>query len=297
MRLCLDAAMCPVYLTRSRLTEERALSRRQLMLVHSPFLRWLARPLLPKGWTASGFKTAGEVDVQRVELRTLGTRLAVVSILSFLCKSASVAASYFARDAIANSAQLESVIFLATALAVQAVPSAMTLLLLGRFHFSRGSDGSDGSGALMQSLLTRDGVSVAMASDSEAAAARQGQQARDHAAEVSRLQAEVQQLRAKGEQLEQSHRKVQETNQKLEQSHRKVQETNQMLEQANQMLLEEITQLRLDAARISQQVTSLMCCVRARACAIALTFCCSSSSSSSSSSRHPRCSMSLPCCE
>ena len=274
MRLCRDAALYPLYLTRSRLTEERALSRRQLMMVHSPFLRWLARPLLPKGWTASGFKTAGEVDVQRVVLRTLSTRLAVVSILSFLCKSASVAVSYFARDAIADSAQLESIIFLATALAVQAVPSAVTLLLLGRFHFSRGSEGS---GALMQSLLTRDGVSVAMVSDSEAAAARQGQQARDHAAEVSRLQAEVQQLRAKGEQLEQSHRKVQ--------------ETNQMLEQENR-------QLRLDAARISQQVASLMCCVRARACAIALTSCCSSSSSSSSSSsRHPRCSMSLPFCE
>jgi hypothetical protein len=106
-------------LTRSRLTEERALSRRQLMLVHAPFLRWLARPLLPKGWTASGFKTSGEVDAQRVALRTLGTRLAVVSIISFLCKSASVAASYFARDQIAASAQLESVIFLATTFAVQ----------------------------------------------------------------------------------------------------------------------------------------------------------------------------------
>ena len=94
-------------LTRSRLTEERALSRRQLMLVHAPFLRWLARPLLPKGWTASGFKTSGEVDAQRVALRTLGTRLAVLSIISFLCKSASVAASYFARDQIAASAQLE----------------------------------------------------------------------------------------------------------------------------------------------------------------------------------------------
>ncbi len=184
-------------LTLSRLTEERALSRRQLMLVHSPFLRWLARPLLPKGWTASSFKTAGEVDAQRVALRTLGTRLAVVSILSFLFKSASVAASYFARDFIADSAQLESIIFLATTLAVQAVPSAVTLLLLGRFHFSRGSNGS---GALMQALLTREGVSVAVASDAEAAAARQGQQATELAAEGSMLPAEVQQLRAKAEQ-------------------------------------------------------------------------------------------------
>jgi uncharacterized protein RhaS with RHS repeats len=70
----------------------------------------------------------------------------------------------------------------------------MTLLLLGRFHFSRGSDSR---GALMQTLLTREGVSVAVAYDTEVAAARQGQQATEHAAEVFRLQAEVQQLRAK----------------------------------------------------------------------------------------------------
>jgi hypothetical protein len=227
MRLWRDAALVAcVCLTRSRLTEERALSRRQLMLVHSPFLRWLARPLLPKGWTASGFKTVGEVDAQRVALRTLGTRLAVVSILSFLCKSASVATSYFASDVIADSAQLESIIFLATALAVQAVPSTLTLLLLNRYHFNRGSDGS---GALMQSLLTREGVSVAVASDAEAAAARQEQQAKEHAAEVSRLRSQVAQL-----------------------------------QQVNQRSQEENAQLRLDVARISQQVTTLMC--RAPAC-------------------------------
>ena len=282
MRLCRDAALCPLYLTRSRLTEERALSRRQLMLVHSPLLRWLARPLLPKGWTANSFRTAGDVDAQRVALRTLGTRLAVVSILSFLCKSASVATSYFARDVIADSAQLESIIFLATALAVQAVPSAATLLLLGSFLFSRGSDGSD---ALMQSLLTRDGVSVAVASDSEASAARQGQHATELAAEVSRLQAENAQLRAKAEQasrlqeenaqqraqmaaLQQSHQKLQEANQMLQQSHQKVQEANQKLEQSNQKLeqanqrsQDEVAQLRLDVARILQQVATLIICV------------------------------------
>ena len=199
-------------LTRSRLTEERALSRRQLMLVHAPFLRWLARPLLPKGWSASGFKTSGEVDAQRVALRTLGTRLAVVSIISFLCKSASVAASYFARDQIAASAQLESVIFLATTFAVQAVPSAVTLLLLSRFHFSRG--GGSG-GALMQSLLTREGVSVQVSSDSAAADARRGQQAMELAAEVSRLQAEAQQQRAHMAQLQQANLRSQEENAQL----------------------------------------------------------------------------------
>jgi hypothetical protein len=38
-------------------------------------LRWLAPPLLPMGWAAGGFQTAGEVDAQRVALQTLGTRL------------------------------------------------------------------------------------------------------------------------------------------------------------------------------------------------------------------------------
>ena len=223
-------------LTRSRLTEERALSRRQLMLVHAPFLCWLARPLLPKGWTASGFKTSGEVDAQRVALRTLGTRLAVVSIISFLCKSASVAASYFARDQIAASAQLESVIFLATTFAVQAVPSAVTLLLLSRFHFSRGG----GGGALMQSLLTREGVSVQVSSDSAAADARRGQQATEFAAEVSRLQAEAQQLKAKAEQAS------------------RLQEENAQQRAQMATLQDEVTQLRLHVARMLQQVANLM---------------------------------------
>ena len=215
-------------LTRSRLTEERALSRRQLMLVHAPFLRWLARPLLPKGWTASGFKTSGEVDAQRVALRTLGTRLAVVSIISFLCKSASVAASYFARDQIAASAQLESVIFLATTFAVQAVPSAVTLLLLSRFNFSSG-------GVLMQSLLTREGVSVQVSSDSAAADARRGQQATELAAEVSRLQAEAQQQKAKAEQAS----RLQEETAQQQKAHMA------QLQQANLRSQEEIAQLRL----------------------------------------------------
>ena len=70
--------------TRSRLTEERALSSRQLMLVHSKMLRWLARPLLPKGWTAGGFKTSGDLEAQRVSLQTLGNRLAGLGIFSFL---------------------------------------------------------------------------------------------------------------------------------------------------------------------------------------------------------------------
>ena len=148
-------------MTRCRLTDERALSKRQLMLVHSVFLRWLARPLLPKDWTAGSFKTAGEVDAQRVALQTLGTRLAVLSIASFLCKCVSAAAAYFGRGQLEQS---ESIIYLVTVLSVQALPSCVTLLLL-QWYFFGGS-----SGALMQSLLTHDSA-AACGSDAAASAA------------------------------------------------------------------------------------------------------------------------------
>jgi hypothetical protein len=139
-------------LIRSRLTEERALSRRQLLLVHSPFLRWLARPLLPKGWTASSFKTSGEVDAQRVALRMMGTRLALLGIFSFLCKAVSVAVSYFLRQSnqsLQTSPDPDPLIFLVTTLVVQALPSALTLLLLGRWLLSRRSGFSRNSSALL----------------------------------------------------------------------------------------------------------------------------------------------------
>ena len=178
--------------TRSRLTEERALSSRQLMLVHSKMLRWLARPLLPKGWTAGGFKTSGDLEAQRVSLQTLGNRLAGLGIFSFLCKCVSSATSYFARDVFAPaSGNFEAIMFLATTLMVQAIPSAMTLLLLSRFHFS---GGGERKGTLMQSLLPREDVSLALPSDSSATAAssHQSQLASDN----SRLQEENARLRA-----------------------------------------------------------------------------------------------------
>jgi hypothetical protein len=53
-------------------------------LVHSALLRWLARPLLPKGWAAGSFQTAGHMEAQRVALQKLGTRLAALSTASFL---------------------------------------------------------------------------------------------------------------------------------------------------------------------------------------------------------------------
>ena len=81
--------------------------------------------------------------------------------------------------------------FLATTLTVQAIPSAMTLLLLSRFYFS---GGGERKGTLMQSLLPREDVSLALPSDSAAAAAssREAQLASDNA----RLQEEIVRLRA-----------------------------------------------------------------------------------------------------
>ena len=173
--------------TRGRLTEERALSSRQLMLVHSKILRWLARPLLPKGWTAGGFKTSGDLEAQRVSLQTLGNRLAGLGIFSFLCKCVSSATSYFARDVFAPaSGNFEAIMFLATTLTVQAIPSALTLLLLNQFHFN---GGGESRGTLMQSLLTREEVSFALSSDSAAAAASSQQV--QHAPAVARLQEEI----------------------------------------------------------------------------------------------------------
>jgi len=137
------------------------------MLVHSAFLRWLARPLLPKGWAAGSFQTAGQVDAQRVALQKLGTRLAALSIASFLCKCASSAAAYFGRGRIEQS---ESVVFLVTVLTVQAVPCSLTLLLLHRYHFGGGSSG--GHGSIMQSLLPHDGAAAGKVSEIHAGSVR-----------------------------------------------------------------------------------------------------------------------------
>ena len=170
-------------MTRGRLTDERALSKTQLMLVHSNVLRRLARPLLPDGWSASSFQTTGEVDAQRLALETLGARLAGLSIASFLCKCISSATVYFAGRQVEQSA---SVVFLVTVLSVQAVPSVVTLLLLHCFHFG---GGGGGGGSLMQSLLTRDGTAGAGASEcgDRAAAAVRGEQVADDEAAAGAL--------------------------------------------------------------------------------------------------------------
>ena len=73
----------------------------------------------------------------------------------------------------------------------------MTLLLLWRYFLGRGSDGS---ASLMQSLLTHGGESPDDQPHSKAAAALQGKNATELAAEVSELHNENVELRAKAEQ-------------------------------------------------------------------------------------------------
>jgi len=118
------------------------------------------------------------VDAQRQALQALGTRLAVLSIVSFLCKSASAATSYFAQQQLDAFDGAQSIIFLVTVLSVQGLPSLITLLLLYRFHFGRGSSGQ---ASLMQSLLTHQGTLTVAHSDCDAAAASQDLQAAERA--------------------------------------------------------------------------------------------------------------------
>jgi hypothetical protein len=175
-------------------------------------LRWLARPLLPKGWTAGGFKTSGDAEAQRVSLQTLGNRLAGLGIFSFLCKCVSSATSYFARDIATASGNFEAIMFLATTLTVQAIPSVVTLMLLSRFHFSGGGGGGS-NGTIMQSLLSREDVALVLSSDS-AAAATSSQQAQ-RPPDVARLQEEIARLKAAEAQKASDIARLQEENARL----------------------------------------------------------------------------------
>jgi FtsZ-binding cell division protein ZapB len=231
--------------TRSRLTEERALSSRQLMLVHSKMLRWLARPLLPKGWTAGGFKTSGAVEAQRASLQTLGNGLSVLGIFSFLCKSVSSATLYFARDLFSTSGNFEAIMFLTTTLTVQAIPSAMTLLLLNRFHFS---GGGNGRGILMKSLLPHGDAMVALSSDSTDAAASNEQLASENTrlkAELKESSEQTRRLREEIERLKAGHSQHQSDISRLQMESL---ERARRLQEENQRLRAAVTSLQLHHA-------------------------------------------------
>ncbi len=172
------------------------------MLAHSKLLRWLARPMLPKGWTPGGFKTSGGVETQRALLQTLSNRLAGIGVFSFLCQCVSASISHFAHDLYATSGNFEAIMFLATTLMVQVVPSALTLFFLGGFCFHR-----SGEGTLMQTLLTHNDVSVALFSDS-AAAVRHNEQASLLPEDVAGLREEIARLRTQESKSRENQQKV-----------------------------------------------------------------------------------------
>ncbi len=100
--------------------------------------------------------------------------------------------------------------FLITTLTVQAIPSAMTLLLLSRFHFG---GGGKSRGTLMQSLLSREDLSLALSSDSAAATAS-SQQAQ-LASDVAWLRDEIVRLKAGDAQKAHDIARLQEENARL----------------------------------------------------------------------------------
>jgi hypothetical protein len=87
--------------------------------------------------------------------------------------------------------QLQTGLFLATILAVQALPSAITLILLWSFLFSRDSSPGTGSSTLMQSLLARD----ASPSDMHGTVSRSVREG-DHVREIVMLQNKLSEMRA-----------------------------------------------------------------------------------------------------
>jgi hypothetical protein len=134
----------PFCVTRSRLSNPGSLSKLQLRLVQSSYMRRLARPLVPEGWTPSSAQTTGEADAQYVTLLVLGKRLAVLSIFSLLCHSVC------AFSVTSGATDKWETTYLVATFLTQAVPCSLTLMLLNGLFFG---GGSLGNGVLMQSLI------------------------------------------------------------------------------------------------------------------------------------------------
>jgi hypothetical protein len=116
----------------------------------------------------------------------------------------SSATAYLARDSFAASDNFEAVILLITTLTVQAVPSALTLLLLSRHHLGSGSD-SGGTPMLSLPLLAAADDSVAVSShptDAVASHHVQAQTAWQLAADNARLQTELREKSAQNSRLQ-----------------------------------------------------------------------------------------------
>jgi hypothetical protein len=106
---------------------------------------------IPPSWRPSAYKTSGDVELWRTSLRSLGIKLAVISVCSFTCKAVLVALNYFGVVYGGSSLYLSM-----STLLVEALPSLLTIALLIRYH--SGSVGAARGTALSDigtSLLTR----------------------------------------------------------------------------------------------------------------------------------------------
>ena len=104
---------------------------------------------IPPSWRPSVYKTSGDVELWRTSLRSLGIKLAVVSVCSFACKAVLVALDFFGVVDDGSSLYLSM-----STLLVEALPSLLTITLLIRYH--SGSIEAVGGSDIGTSLLTRD---------------------------------------------------------------------------------------------------------------------------------------------
>jgi hypothetical protein len=141
--------------------------------------------------------------------------------------------------------------FLATTLTVQAIPSAMTLLLLSRFHFS---GGGERKGTLMQSLLSREDVSLALSSDSAAASASSQQV--QHAPDVVLLQEENARLKAADSQKASDIARLQEENAKKASDNARLQEEIARLKAGDVRKASDNARLQEEIARLRSQMAA-----------------------------------------
>ena len=108
---------------------------------------------IPPSWRPSAYKTSGDVELWRTSLRSLGIKLAIVSVCSFACKAVLVALDFFGVVDDGSSLYLSM-----STLLVEALPSLLTITLLIRYHSgsiaaARGSD-------IGVSLLNRMAIAV-----------------------------------------------------------------------------------------------------------------------------------------
>jgi hypothetical protein len=84
---------------------------------------------IPADWRPSAFSTTGDMELWRIALSRLGTKLSVVSVFSFAGKAVLAALVYFGvlRDGDAR-------FFALNTLSVEAAPTLLTIAFLAVYH-------------------------------------------------------------------------------------------------------------------------------------------------------------------